>query len=296
MHILIMGAGNIGQALGQVLQKKKGMSIEFWDAVPGMVKKQRWLSQAVPEAEAVFFCLPSFAVREAAKSVGALLKKRTPVICVSKGIENETFLTTDKLLAKVLPPRQPFAVLFGPMLALELAAGAPGYAIAAGAGRKTAVKIFKGTNFIVSESNDLSGVALCGALKNIYALGLGILAALKTNDNVLGAYLAATHREMGGIVKILGGQAETVSGLAGLGDLVATGFSANSKNRNVGMMIGRGEAPQRSEGTRAVHSLERILGWRSRRFPVLRSLHLILEKRSKPSALLAAVNKSLCLK
>jgi len=292
MQVVIIGAGAIGQALGKIIKEKRGSTVVFWDAAPGKVKRQLPLNASLAAADFVFLCLPSFVLREAVKLIRPHLRRRTIVVAVSKGIEANTNLTVDRLLAKILPFRQPFVLLFGPMLAAELALGSCGHAVAASASRASLPKIaalFSGTRLRLKKSYDLRGVALCGALKNVYAIGLGIVAALEAGDNVRGAYIAAAANEMRAIVRLLGGQAETVNGYAGLADLVATGLSANSRNRQVGCALGSRGRCQGSEGSRAAVSIADLLGGKHRRFPVFHALVRILGSGAEPEAVLAAV-------
>ena len=292
MKITIIGAGAIGTALGKVLKTKKENKVVFWDILPEKIKKPTTIDQAVSGADFVFFCLPSFALREAVTLAKDFFKKEAVVVCISKGIEAESGLTVDVLLAKILPLRQPFAVVFGPMLAVELMAGKRGYGLCAGRGT-AAIKIvdlFSGTKFAVRLGRDLRGVALCGVLKNIYSVGLGMLSAVSNGENVRGAYISAACREMVGIIKELGGQAETALDLCGLGDLVATGYSSTSRNWQVGRAIARtGKPLGGSEGMFASVAICKGLGKKCPRYPVLEALDAVIEGRAKVSRVIEAI-------
>jgi glycerol-3-phosphate dehydrogenase (NAD(P)+) len=292
MKIVIIGAGAIGNAIAKILKENRNNSVALWDAVPGKVSRQLSLDKTVPKADAVFFCLPTFGVRDAVESVRPFLSKSTSVICMSKGIEAGTNLTMDRLLAKVLPRRQPFAILFGPMLASELDMGVCGHAVSAGDSRARNLlwKMFSGTRLSVVKSMDLRGVALAGALKNVYAIGLGILSALKAGDNMRGAYVVSALDEMGRIIVALGGRKETAEGFAGLGDLVATGLNATSRNWQIGCaLVEKPGQCQGSEGARAASSLASLLGKRAVRFPIFFSVYQVLSRSASPSSLIAAV-------
>ncbi len=292
MKIVIIGAGAIGAAVAKILKENSHNAITLWDAVPGKVKRQQPLDKAVPKADALFFCLPSFGLRDAVETVRPYLRKRTVVVCMSKGIEAGTDLTMDRLLEAILPRRQPFALLFGPMLASELDMGTCGHAVSAGDSRARAAlwSMFRGTRLMVAKSFDLRGVALCGALKNIYAIGLGILAALAAGDNMRGAYVVAARQEMGDMLKLLGGRRETADGYAGLGDLVATGLNANSRNRQIGCaLVSSPGRCQGSEGARAAVSVSRLLGKRQARFPLFGAVHRVLACGEDPRGVAEAV-------
>lgn len=292
MKIVIIGAGAIGTAVAKILKENRDNSVTLWDAVPGKVKRQIPLDKVMPKADAVFLCLPTFGLRDAVETVRPFLRRSTAVICMSKGIEAGTNLTMDRLLAKILPRRQPFALLFGPMLASELDMGVCGHAVSAGDSRARNLlwKIFSGTRLSVVKSMDLRGVALCGALKNVYAIGLGIIAALKAGDNVRGAYVVASRQEMGEIVASLGGREETADGFAGLGDLVATGLNATSRNWQIGCALVEKPGPcQGSEGARAAVSVAALLKGRRGRFPIFFAVHDVLSRAAPPATVTAAV-------
>jgi glycerol-3-phosphate dehydrogenase (NAD(P)+) len=291
-NILIVGAGAIGRALGMILSENKFNKIAFWDAVPGKVRPARPLDKLLFVADFVFLCVPSFAVRDAVCAVNPYLKKRAVIVCLAKGVEPGTDLTMDLLLKEILPRRQPFALLFGPMLASELANGACGHAVCAGSRSHTprVAAIFSGTRLRVKKSYDLRGVALCGALKNIYAIGLGILSSIKSGNNTIGAYCAIARMEMRRLVGRLGGRAETVDSPAGFADLIATGFSVDSRNRQIGCALAAGAGKcQGSEGSRAVHSLSRLLKKNSGELPLFSALRDILSDDAAPDKLLLAV-------
>ncbi len=292
MHVAIIGAGLIGKALGRILKEKKGIAVSFWDHTPGVVPRQSPLEETVGRADFVFFCIPSFAIRDAARTVRPFLKRQTIVIGVSKGIEANTNLTTDRLLKSALPWRQPFALLFGPMLAGELDSGVCGHAVAAAGSPSVAFKmltLFHGTRLRVKKSYDLRGVAVCGALKNIYAIGLGMIDGLGAGDNTRGAYVGAAVAEMRQIVKRLGGEAATVDGYAGIADLIATGGSVHSRNRSVGFALGSKKRARGSEGANAAVAVAELLGKKHAEFPILHSLVRILGSAAEPEELIAAV-------
>jgi glycerol-3-phosphate dehydrogenase (NAD(P)+) len=263
----------------------------FWDAAPGKVKGQKTLSQILPSSDAVFLCLPSSGMRLACSAIKLYLPKKAVVVCLAKGVEEKTHLTMDRLLARVLPFRQSFALLFGPMLASELSMEACGHADCAGSirARETVAEIFSGTRLSVSPSSDLRGVALCGALKNIYAIGLGIISALGSGDNVRGAYVAAATKEMGEIVKLLGGRRETVLGFSGLADLVATGVNETSRNRQVGCALVVGDKCHGTEGERAAASIAALLRGKHKKFIVFNALHRVLSSGASPVEIPIAV-------
>jgi len=271
----MIGAGKIGSAIGKVLHKN-GFRVEYWDALPGKVKRQKPLEAIVPGASAVFLCLPSWCLRDAGTSIAPHLSRKTAVISVSKGLEKGTMLASDGILRQVLPEGTPFVYLGGPLLADELLKGQPGIGVAASAdpaALRTMKKLFAGTKLRIETSDDVPGVVWSAILKNIYAIGLGMTEGLGWGANARGWFVAKAVEEAGGILEDLGGRRETFHGVAGVGDMVATGFSPHSKNRSAGEAIARtGKSPHVSEGMASLPQLLETLGRRVRKYPVLTAI------------------------
>ncbi len=246
-RIIIVGAGEIGQAIGKILQNKQGTIIEFWDKKPTIVPGQKSLAKIISSIKApvantrfLFLCVPSWAMRTVAGSIGQWFDKRTIVVSLAKGIEEKTLKTMDRLLEELLPKDRLFALLTGPMLAEELSNGQTGVGLVSSSQKQTysaLIKLFENTNLRLEYSADVYGSALASVLKNIYATGLGIAEALNLGGNTKGWLVQKAVTEMTEIIKGLGGRRETALGPAGLGDLVATGFSPYSSNRQVGDIL-----------------------------------------------------------
>jgi glycerol-3-phosphate dehydrogenase (NAD(P)+) len=246
----MIGAGKIGSAIGKVLLSNK-VEVDFWDALPGKVKRQKPLEKIVPGADAVFLCLPSWCLRDAGTSIAPFISPKTSVVSVSKGLEKDTFLASDGVLHQVLPEGTSFVFLGGPLLADELLAGQPGIGVAASAdpsALKKMKRLFVGTILHIETSDDVAGVVWSAVLKNIYAIGLGMTEGLGWGANARGWFVAKAVEEAGGILEDLGGRRETFHGTAGVGDMVATGFSPHSKNRTLGLIGRRTERLRSSEG------------------------------------------------
>lgn len=283
MRVTFIGAGAIGSAVAGLV-KTSGARVELWDVDPARVPDQRPLEKAVPGADVLFLCVCSWQLRDAVAQIRPLLSKKTVVVSLSKGIELGTRFTVDRLLADALPKRQPFALLSGPMLAAELAAGLPsGAAVAStsrAAGRRVE-RLFARSALLTEWTNDVRSVALAGVLKNIYALGLGITDALELGANARGRMVECATEEMVGVIKKLHPRGDAVRaalGPAGLGDLVATGTSPHSSNRRVGheLVAGKGMTKM-SEGFMSLPSLLSLLGKkRAAKFPLLQAVGAVV--------------------
>lgn len=283
-RIVMLGAGKIGSAIGRTLSKN-GNRVVYWDALPGKVRGQEPLEEIMPGATAVFLCLPSWCLREAGESIAPLLSKKTFVVSVSKGLEKGSMLPSDSILHQVLPEGTSFVYLGGPLLADELLRGQPGFGVAASADPSALKKmksIFAGTQLKIETTDDVAGVVWSAILKNVYAIGLGMTEGLGWGANARGWYVAKAVAEAGGILEDLGGRRETFHDTAGVGDMVATGFSPHSKNRTLGEhWAKKGKAPFESEGQVSMPALLKTLGARAKKYPLLMAIKATLIDRKK---------------
>ncbi len=281
--VVIIGAGEIGSAIGGLL-KKKDVHVDLWDKNIDIVKYQKTLTEIIPSADFLFFCVPSPAMIEAVRTALPHLNKLTIVVSLSKGIEESSKDTMDKLLERILPDGQNFAILGGPMLAEELSKGMAGIGVVSVKEKDTFIKLaelFEDTNLFVEYSDDTYGVALASVLKNIYAIALGIADGLNWGDNQKGWLVTKSLQEMAKIAVTLGCKEEVIYGTAGLGDLIATGYSPHSRNRQVGEEIIKTGQYLQSEGYRALPVIIDLLGEKRLGLRVLFALkQVFLEKQN----------------
>lgn len=281
--VLIIGAGEIGQAIAKILAKANKSSVDFWDSEPKKVKNQKDLRELVPGASVIFLAIPSKAVRAVLSDISSQIGKNVPVIVLAKGLEANTGKTMDQVLREYLG-RKRGMLLYGPMIAEEISAGKGTAAVlaaySAGMAKKV-ISLFRCHDLRLTFSTDMRGVALTGVLKNIYSVGLGITHGLELGSNFRGWYVAQACLEMSEIVPKLGGKKATVYGQSGVGDLVATGFSNDSRNHQTGMSLAKDQgSAMTSEGTKSIAQICRRLGKYSR-YPLLNILHLVIvEKKS----------------
>ena len=169
------------------------------------------------------------------------------IVSASKGVEIKTLRRVDEVMAGVLSPAQidGFTVISGPSFALEVAREIPTAVVAASDSPDAALAVqdlFQTEYFRVYTGNDVIGVELGGALKNVVALGAGVVAGLGCGHNTLAALITRGLAEMTRLGVAMGAQASTFSGLAGMGDLVLTCTGTLSRNRTVGYRLGQGES------------------------------------------------------
>ena len=262
MKICVIGAGAWGTALANLLAANQH-AVTVWghDAahleqlrqtnrnenyLPGIelsreLKFENVLSKAVAESEGVIIAVPSKFFREITKQLSGF---SGIAVSVTKGVEYETGLTMSGVLKSTMP-RAKRAALSGPTLALEVARKIPAAIVAASDEAdiaKTAQNLFLRPTFRVYTSADLLGVELGGALKNVIAIAAGMSDGLGFGDNAKAALVTRAIVEIRRLGVACGANAETFSGLSGLGDLTVTCFSKLSRNRGFGERLGHGES------------------------------------------------------
>jgi len=179
----------------------------------------------------------------------------------------------------LLPATQPFMVVGGPMLAAEIVAGNDAIGVFASkneAALAWADGVFADEHFRVETTPDMASVALAGVLKNIYAVALGIADGLGVSGNEKGWVTAAAVKEMVDAATALGADPKIILGAAGVGDLIATGYSVHSRNREVGIeIVATGKCNIRGEGLSSLPFLMARLGEKAQAFPLMMLVHRI---------------------
>ena len=268
MKITVLGSGGWGTALALLLLKN-GHEVTLWSyletesaglrekrenpVLPGVTLPEELALTAdmacVKGCQVVVMATPSFAVRSTAAKVASLLDEGTVIVSVSKGIEENTSLTLSDVIAQATENRFPIAALSGPSHAEEVARGVPTSVVAAAKDRHVAELVqdlFMSPVFRVYTTDDIIGVELAAALKNIIALCAGICDGLGYGDNTKAALMTRGLSEMARLGHAMGGRRETFAGLAGVGDLMVTCTSQHSRNRRCGALIGQGTLPQQA--------------------------------------------------
>jgi glycerol-3-phosphate dehydrogenase (NAD(P)+) len=207
-------------------------------------------ADAISDASIVLFAMPSQAQADAARQYGPYLAADAVVVTCAKGIERATGNLLTDMLERELPDHQ-IAVLSGPGFAMDIARGLPTAMAIASADMETAERLaqaISGRTFRLYASSDRIGVQLGGALKNVLAIACGIVEGAGIGDSARAALIARGLAEMSRFVVAKGGQADTVRGLSGLGDLVLTATSHQSRNLRFGIALGRAEKADPSHG------------------------------------------------
>ncbi|WP_298038069.1 NAD(P)H-dependent glycerol-3-phosphate dehydrogenase [uncultured Desulfuromonas sp.] len=266
MNIGVIGAGSWGTTLADLLARK-GYPVSLWAFepelaegmersrendlyLPGFVLAENLsvtsdLAGAVSGKEMLVLVSPSQVMRRVMEGAASHIGPDTLIVSASKGIENDTLLPMSDVLEAVLPEglSGQLAFLSGPSFAREVAAGMPTAVVAASSDAGVARRVQEAFNtdcFRVYTGDDVVGVELGGALKNVVALAAGVCDGLGFGYNSRAALITRGLAEMTRLGVAMGARPETFAGLAGMGDLVLTCTGDLSRNRTVGMELGRG--------------------------------------------------------
>jgi len=266
MKISIIGAGAFGTAMA-ISASRAGNDVVLWahdpdvalairetgenpDYLPGLslgprVQATHDLEEATAYSELIFMVTPSHYYREVLTRVASHARDELSVVSGTKGIENDSLQRMSEITAEVLGDRlRGFAVLSGPTFALEVARGDPTAAVVASSDVAFAQEMqnaLSSPTFRLYHSEDVIGVELSGSLKNVIAIAAGVLDGLGLGFNTNAALITRGLREMTRLGLAVGGRIETFAGLAGMGDLVLTCTGALSRNRTVGVLLGKGQ-------------------------------------------------------
>jgi glycerol-3-phosphate dehydrogenase (NAD(P)+) len=269
-RITILGGGSWGTALAIVLSRThKAHEISLWArdaALAESIRRDRENKTYLPghklletvqithdpavslaNAEMVIGAIPATHARSVYRRVLPHLARGTPIVSATKGLEPATHARMSEVISQVVSPEFPvrMAVLSGPSFAAEAAAGQPTAVVLSSADIALADDLqeeLAAPNFRLYTNDDVLGVEVAGAMKNVIAIAAGVCQGLGLGSNPLAALITRGLAEMARLVLALGGRRETLSGLAGLGDLVLTCTGSLSRNRHVGIELGQGRS------------------------------------------------------
>jgi glycerol-3-phosphate dehydrogenase (NAD(P)+) len=319
-RIAILGAGSWGTALAILLSRSRhAHELQLWAhdpalseamqnvrenrtylpglALPSVVRVRGDMARVLRDAEILIGAMPSAHAREVYVAALPFLDPRTAIVSATKGLEPATHLRMTQVLAELgLPkPETRVAVLSGPSFAQEAARGEPTAVVLAATEEKLAERLqeeFAGPTFRLYTNPDVLGVELAGAMKNVIAIAAGACQGIGLGSNSLAALITRGLAEMTRLAVALGAQAETLSGLAGLGDLVLTCTGGLSRNRYVGMELGKGRrlneilAGMRmvAEGVGTTSALLTLARETGVELPITEQVNAILHQGKSPGA------------
>ncbi len=308
----VLGAGGWGTAVAIHLANQDH-SVRLWAARTEWANQLKSCRQNVrllpgvpiPEAVAItanpaeavcditdwIIAIPTAFLRDTLAPFRSLVQTDTRLLSLTKGIERGTFLRPTEILLDLFGART-VGALSGPSHAEEMARGLPTSVVVAGSEESYLSQIqyaFNSDRFRVYRNRDLLGVELAGALKNVFGIAAGICDGLKFGDNAKAALLARSIVEMTRFGVALGAEASTFTGLAGIGDLIATSFSPHGRNRRVGERLGKGErredvldTPQVAEGVWTARSVQESSIQHQVETPIMSAVYEVLYESKSP--------------
>jgi glycerol-3-phosphate dehydrogenase (NAD(P)+) len=253
------------------------------------------LAEAVEGATAVVMAVPSHGFRDVFSAAAPRIEASIPILSLTKGIEQDTLATMTQVISDVSPghDRERVGVLTGPNLASEIAAGQPTAAVIAFQDPDSAISlqgVFMGPTFRVYTNDDVPGCELGGALKNVMAIAAGMSDGLGFGDNTRATLITRALAEVTRLGTALGGRPSTFAGLAGMGDLIATCISTNSRNHRVGFGLARGETLEAiveemqmvAEGVKTTRAVLDLAGKHRIEMPIAAHVGMVLYEGMHP--------------
>ena len=313
-RIGVLGAGTWGMALARMLSNC-GHDVTVWSALEREIdefsstrRHPNLPGMAIPDAlgftkdieavcrdkEILLFAVPSPFVRSTARKAAPYITDGQIIVDVAKGIESDTLLTMTGIIADELKnPKVKLVALSGPTHAEEVAKDLPTTIVSACedmAAAEYVQGVFGNTCMRVYTNDDVLGVELCGAMKNIIALASGVALGLGFGDNTKAALITRGMAEIARLGEAMGCKPQTFGGLAGIGDLIVTATSIHSRNNRCGMLLGKGVAPQDAvkqvgmvvEGINALPAAMRLAEKYQVEMPIVAAVNAVVNEGADP--------------
>lgn len=311
---LIIGAGNWGTAFSLLLDSQKS-KVSLWtrnskirkqiqdsrinqeylpeSLIPKSVHVVNDLKKTIPQHELFIIALPSHTIREFLAEYKSLFPKNALFLNLSKGVENPGGLRLSEIFSEIMGGHSNWATLSGPNLASEIAAGLPAVAVIASQSHSLAEKLqefISSETFRVYTNPDLAGVEICGALKNVIAIGAGICHGLGLGNNAVSALITRGIAEITRYGLRAGADPLTFMGLAGLGDLTVTCMSTSSRNHTLGYLIAKGQTLEEAvkttrmvaEGINTCRTISKVAHQRKIYMPIVQGVAKVLFEGLSP--------------
>ncbi len=317
----VLGAGTWGMALARMLSNS-GNQVTVWSALPQEIetfsatrKHPNLPGMVIPEQVAftgdmetvcrdkdiLLFAVPSVFVRSTARAAAPYISRGQIIVDVAKGIEEDTLYTMTQIIAdEIKDPTVRLVALSGPTHAEEVAKDLPTTIVSACTDAQAALQVqevFSNTCMRVYTNEDVLGVELCGALKNIIALAAGVAVGLGYGDNTKAALITRGIAEIARLGTVMGCDDRTFGGLAGIGDLIVTATSQHSRNNRCGMLLGQGMPVQEAirqvgmvvEGINALPAAMRLAEKYQVEIPIISAVHAVVAEGHAPREAVAAL-------
>ena len=322
MKVGILGAGAFGLALSHILVKNK-VTVEMWThneeevkvldkkriskkldgyKIPKEIKFSTNLEETVNGKDLIVMAIPAFAFEDVTKQLTKYIKKNQPVLIATKGIQQNTCLFLNDVFAKYL--KNSVAVISGPTFAVDMIKDAPiGFSMATKSHKTEMVirKCFENSTTKFRRTRDITGIEICGSIKNVMAIASGMLEGMGVTDSTRALFLTESMNDIKELIDALGGKKKSILSFAGFGDILMTCTSKNSRNFSFGYLIGSGASKKEIdkylenttvEGMYTLKSIHKLVRRKKVKMPIINLIHDIIEgKKDKEEMLRFLIKK-----
>lgn len=322
MKVGILGAGAFGLALSHILVKNK-VTVEMWThneeeakvldikriskkldgyKIPKEIKFSTNLEETVNGKDLIVMAIPAFAFEDVTKQLSKYIKKNQPVLIATKGIQQNTCLFLNDVFAKYL--KNSVAVISGPTFAVDMIKDAPiGFSMATKSHKTEMVirKCFENSTTKFRRTRDITGIEICGSIKNVMAIASGMLEGMGVTDSTRALFLTESMNDIKELIDALGGKKKSILSFAGFGDILMTCTSKNSRNFSFGYLIGSGASKKEIdkylenttvEGMYTLKSIHKLVRRKKVKMPIINLIHDIIEgKKDKEEMLRFLIQK-----
>ena len=322
MKVGVLGAGAFGLALSHILVKNN-VTVEMWThneeeakdldktrtskkldgyKIPKEIKFTINLEETVEGKDLIVMAIPAFAFEDVTKQLAKYIKKKQPVLIATKGIQQNTCLFLNDVFSKYL--KNSVAVISGPTFAVDMIKDAPiGFSMATKS-RKTEMvirKCFENSTTKFRRTRDITGIEICGSIKNVMAIASGMLEGMGVTDSTRALFLTESMNDIKELIDALGGKKKSILSFAGFGDILMTCTSKNSRNFSFGYLIGSGASKEEIdkylenttvEGMYTLKSIHKLVRRKKVKMPIINLIHDIIEgKKDKEEMLRFLIQK-----
>ena len=322
MKVGVLGAGAYGLALSHILVNNK-VYTEVWThsedeknelcskriskklndyIIPKELVFSTDLKRVVEGKDLIVIAVPAFAFENVTMELSKYIKKKQPVLIATKGIQQNTCLFLNDVFTKYL--KNSIAVISGPTFAVDMIKNAPiGFSMATKSHKTEMVirKCFENSTTKFRRTRDITGIEICGSIKNVMAIASGMLEGMGVTDSTRALFLTESMNDIKELINALGGKKKSILSFAGFGDILMTCTSKNSRNFNFGYLIGSGSSKEEIdeylknttvEGMYTLKSIHKLVRRKKVKMPIINLIHDIIEgKKDKEQMLKFLIDK-----
>ena len=322
MKVGVLGAGAFGLALSHILVKNN-VTVEMWThsedeakaldktrtskklngyKIQKEIKFTTNLEETVEDKDLIVMAIPAFAFEDVTKQLTKYIKKKQPVLIATKGIQQNTCLFLNDVFSKYL--KNSVAVISGPTFAVDMIKDAPiGFSMATKSHKTEMIirKCFENSTTKFRRTRDITGIEICGSIKNVMAIASGMLEGMGVTDSTRALFLTESMNDIKELIDALGGKKKSILSFAGFGDILMTCTSKNSRNFSFGYLIGSGASKEEIdkylanttvEGMYTLKSIHKLVRRKKVKMPIINLIHDIIEgKKDKEEMLRFLISK-----